>query len=115
MFVFSFLTKFNQNKEAVGGQTKIVPRKNCKKLVLRSGLFFVSAAAQFSVKEGFAMTNLTAKELSAIKDQLGVEENLIKKYKMYAQNTQDMVLKQKCEDIACKHQNHFNTLMGHLS
>ncbi len=61
------------------------------------------------------MTNLTAKELSAIKDQLGVEENLIKKYKMYAQNTQDMVLKQKCEDIAQKHQNHFNTLMGHLS
>jgi len=58
---------------------------------------------------------LTAKELSAIKDQLGVEENLIKKYKMYAQNTQDMVLKQKCEDIAQKHQNHFNTLMGHLS
>jgi hypothetical protein len=61
------------------------------------------------------VTNLTAKELSAIKDQLGVEENLIKKYKMYAQNTQDMVLKQKCEDIAQKHQNHFNTLMGHLS
>ena len=60
------------------------------------------------------MPNLTTKELAAINDQLGVEDNLIKKYKMYAQNTQGMVLKQKCEDIACKHQNHFNTLMGHL-
>ena len=60
------------------------------------------------------MANLTTKELAAINDQLGVEENLIKKYKMYAQSTQDMVLKQKCEDIANKHHNHFNTLMGHL-
>lgn len=61
------------------------------------------------------MATLTAKELSAIQDQLGIEDNLIKKYKMYAAGTQDMVLKQKCEDIACKHQGHFNTLMNHLN
>lgn len=61
------------------------------------------------------MANLTTKELSAIQDQLGIEENLIKKYKMYAESSQDMVIKQKCEDIANKHQTHFNTLMGHLS
>lgn len=61
------------------------------------------------------MTNLTSKELSAIQDQLGVEDNLIKKYTMYAQSTQDMIIRQKCEDIASKHQAHFNTLMGHLS
>lgn len=61
------------------------------------------------------MATLTSKELTAIEDQLGIEENLIKKYKMYAQNCQDQEIRTKCEDIACKHQKHFNTLMGHLS
>jgi rubrerythrin len=61
------------------------------------------------------MANLTSKELTAIEDTLGVEENLIKKYRMYAQNCQDPAIRQKCEEIAGKHQNHFNTLMGHLS
>ncbi|MDR2909429.1 MAG: spore coat protein [Oscillospiraceae bacterium] len=61
------------------------------------------------------MAGLTTKELSAIQDQLGAEQNLIKKYKMYSENSQDMVIKQKCTDIAAKHQTHFNTLMGHLS
>jgi len=61
------------------------------------------------------MANLTSKELTAIEDSLGVEENLIKKYKMYAQNCQDQVIRQKCEDIAQRHQQHFNTLMNHLS
>ena len=60
------------------------------------------------------MGNLTAKELTAIEDQLSSEANLVKKYKMYAQNTQDAQLKSKCDEIAMKHQNHYNTLMGHL-
>ena len=61
------------------------------------------------------MANLTAKELTAIGDQLGIEENLIKKYKMYAQSSLDAQIKQKCTEIADKHQNHYNTLMGHLN
>lgn len=61
------------------------------------------------------MANLTAKELTAIEDQLGIENNMIKKYKMYAQSCQDAQIKAKCEEIAAKHQTHFNTLMGHLS
>jgi len=61
------------------------------------------------------MANLTAKELTAIEDQLGIEANLIKKFRMYSQTSQDQQLKTKCEEIASKHQNHFNTLMGHLS
>lgn len=61
------------------------------------------------------MANLTAKELTAIEDQLGIEDNLIKKYKMYAASSQDQQIKTKCDEIACKHQNHFNTLMGHLN
>ena len=61
------------------------------------------------------MANLTAKELSAIQDQLGVEENVIRKYRMYAGTTQDSQIRQKCEEIANRHQSHFNTLMGHLN
>ncbi|MCL2579522.1 MAG: spore coat protein [Oscillospiraceae bacterium] len=61
------------------------------------------------------MANLTAKELSAIQDHLSVEENMIKKYRMYAQTTQDGQIRQRCDEIANKHQAHFNTLMGHLN
>ena len=61
------------------------------------------------------MANLTAKELSAIGDHLAMEENIVRKYRMYACTTQDPQIKQKCEDIAQRHQSHFNTLMGHLS
>jgi len=61
------------------------------------------------------MSNLTSKELTAIEDQLGMEENLIRKYKVYAQSSQDPQIKTKCEELAQKHQCHFNTLMGHLS
>lgn len=61
------------------------------------------------------MANLTAKELSAIEDQLGIEQNVIKKYNMYAQNAGDSCIKTKCEQIAAKHQNHYNTLMSHLN
>ncbi|MCL2857372.1 MAG: spore coat protein [Oscillospiraceae bacterium] len=61
------------------------------------------------------MANLTAKELSAIGDHLAAEDNLVRKYRMYAGTTQDPQIKQKCEEIAQRHQNHFNTLMGHLS
>ena len=61
------------------------------------------------------MPSLTAKELSAIGDHLAVEENIIRKYRMYASSTQDPQIKQRCEDIAQRHQSHFNTLMGHLN
>lgn len=61
------------------------------------------------------MANLTAKELSAIEDTLGVEQNIIKKYTMYAQTSTDSCIKTKCEQIASKHQNHYNTLMSHLN
>lgn len=61
------------------------------------------------------MATLTAKELTALEDQLGLEQNLIKKYNMYAQQSQDQQIKQKCEEIATKHQTHFNTLLGYLN
>lgn len=61
------------------------------------------------------MATLTAKELTAIEDQLGIEQNLVKKYNMYAQHCQDAQIKGKCEQIANKHQEHFNTLLGQLN
>ncbi len=60
------------------------------------------------------MGNLTAKELSAIEDQLNSEQNLIKKYKAYAQAASDPQIKSTCEQIANQHKQHFDTLMGYL-
>ncbi len=61
------------------------------------------------------MADLTAKELSALTDQLSQEEVLVKKYRMYAQQLSDVQLKAKCEQIAAEHQNHYNTLMSYLN
>ena len=61
------------------------------------------------------MANLTAKELSALEDQLSMEQLLIKKYKMVASMATDQEIKTKCDQIANKHQEHFNRLMSHLN
>ncbi len=61
------------------------------------------------------MANLTSKELSSLEDQLGAELLLIKKYKSYASLTSDPQIKTQYEQIAGKHQNHFDRLMGFLN
>lgn len=61
------------------------------------------------------MAELTSKELSAIEDQLNAEQILIKKYTMYSQATCDPQIKTKCEQIAAKHQNHFDRLINKLN
>ncbi|MCI9068763.1 MAG: spore coat protein [Lachnospiraceae bacterium] len=61
------------------------------------------------------MANLTTKELSALEDQLSMEQLLIKKYKMVASMATDQEIKTKCDQIANKHQEHFNRLMSHLN
>ncbi len=60
------------------------------------------------------MANLTAKELSALEDQLNFEQLLVKKYKSYAVRATDPQIKSTCEQIAMQHKQHFDTLMGHL-
>ncbi len=60
------------------------------------------------------MSNITAKELSALEDQLGYENVLIKKYRAFALQCTDTELQTKCNAIADKHQHHYNTLMGYL-
>lgn len=61
------------------------------------------------------MANLTAKELVSIEDQLAGEQVLIKKYKIYAEASTDPQIRTKCEQIASKHQNHYNRLLNQLN
>ncbi len=58
---------------------------------------------------------ITAKELTAIEDQLNGEKLLVTKLKAYAQMCSDQQLKQKCETMASKHQNHYDRLLSYLS
>ena len=60
------------------------------------------------------MATLTTKELDVIKSSLTGEENIIAKYKMYANATCDPVLKEKLNCIASKHQQHFDKLIALL-
>lgn len=60
------------------------------------------------------MANLTTKELSGIEDQLTSEQIVISKCNYYAQNTQDVALKAKFEEIAQKHQQHYDKLYSLL-
>ena len=60
------------------------------------------------------MASLTSKELTALEDQLTIEQNVISKYKMYSQTAIDSDIKNKCECIANKHQQHYDTLISQL-
>ncbi|MPN44883.1 hypothetical protein SDC9_192450 [bioreactor metagenome] len=60
------------------------------------------------------MANLTSKELVALDDQLSAENLLVKKYKTMSQQANDQVLKTKFEQIAAKHQDHYNRLYSYL-
>lgn len=60
------------------------------------------------------MANLTEKELSALEDQLSAEQMLVKKYRGYAALAQDPRIRTLCDQLAQRHKQHFDTLMGHL-
>ena len=61
------------------------------------------------------MANLTSKELTALEDNLGMEQLLVAKYRSIAGTTTDPALKTKCEQIAHKHQEHYKRLLNLLS
>jgi len=61
------------------------------------------------------MSQLSEKELNTIKDLLSGEELLVKKFQMLAEHAETKELKSKMEDIAQKHQGHFNELYQKLS
>jgi len=60
------------------------------------------------------MASLTSKELTALEDQLTMEQNIISKYKMYSDTAVDSTIKDKCDCIANKHQQHYNILVSQL-
>ncbi len=58
--------------------------------------------------------SLTTKELTCLKEQLGGEQILIKKFTKYAEMCTDSELKTKLNAVANKHQEHYNTLLNQL-
>lgn len=60
------------------------------------------------------MANLTTKEATALEEQLGFEQVLIAKYKGMATMCNDTVIKSKLEQIASKHQQHYDRIIGYL-
>lgn len=61
------------------------------------------------------MSQLSEKELSALNELLSEEELLVKKFQMLAGHARDASVKNQMENIANRHQNHFNKLYEHLS
>ncbi|GHV34639.1 hypothetical protein FACS18949_11040 [Clostridia bacterium] len=61
------------------------------------------------------MAKLTTKELTALEDQLGLEQTLIKKYGAMSTQCTDPALQSKLASIAGRHQKHYTTLIGHLN
>lgn len=60
------------------------------------------------------MANLTSKELSALEDQIGLEETLIKKYEAMAYLCNDTKSQQDLNNFANKHRTHYNSLVSFL-
>jgi len=60
------------------------------------------------------MANLTSKELTALEDQIGHEQTLVKKYEAFAGLCSDTKIQQDFSCIANKHRQHYNTLVGFL-
>jgi len=60
------------------------------------------------------MPNLTCKELTALDETLGSEQNLVKKYKAMASLCNDPKIRQDLENMANMHQQHANQLATFL-
>ena len=60
------------------------------------------------------MPSLTSKELTALEDTLGSEQNLVKKYQALACLCNDDAIRQDLERMAAKHQQHVNALIPFL-
>ena len=60
------------------------------------------------------MTGITTKELSAISDLLTMEQTVCAKYKAFASQTTDSALKDCYEQLAMRHQHHFDELYSNL-
>lgn len=61
------------------------------------------------------MIDMSAYELESIRKQLRYEYLAIRKYKMYASRCVDPQLKQSCQKMAAKHQEHYLQLLNELN
>ena len=61
------------------------------------------------------MSKLSEKELSSLNALLSEEELLVKKFENLADQATDSSIKSEMQDIATRHQSHFNKLYSHLS
>ena len=60
------------------------------------------------------MAQITSKELGALSDLLSMEENMTAKYKQTAAQTTDSTLKNHYEQLAMRHQRHYDELVSNL-
>lgn len=60
------------------------------------------------------MANLTSKELTALEEQLGTEQMLVKKFESMASMCSDTKLQQDLNNFASKHRAHYNTLISFM-
>ncbi len=60
------------------------------------------------------MAQITEKELTALSDLLGMEENLVAKYKQVACTTADGKLKEAYVQMAQRHQQHYDELYASM-
>ena len=60
------------------------------------------------------MAHISYKVLNAFSDLLSMEENLVAKYKQFAFEATDYVVKNQYEQFAQRHQRHFDELFSNL-
>lgn len=60
------------------------------------------------------MPNLSAKELTALGEQLDLEQMLVAKFSAMSTQSTDPQIKQKLGEIATKHQSHYDQLKSFL-
>lgn len=60
------------------------------------------------------MANLSAKELTALNDQLNFERVICAKYQAASQEAEDQQLKTCCKKYADQHRQNYNSLLSYL-
>ena len=60
------------------------------------------------------MAQITAKELTALSDLLGMEQLITQKYHCMASTATDAAIQDRYEQMAARHQRHFDELYSNL-
>lgn len=88
-------------------------------MLLARGFLYINFLIRYTLKtvkmkgEG-VMAQITSKELGALSDLLSMEENMTAKYKQTAASTADGTLKNHYEQLAMRHQRHYDELVSNL-